>query len=81
MNAFTDQFGFGAILLVYSVILTRGLDSVKTDMDVETNTLLNEHGYASQELVNLMLVGRACSNVHDGDKDMGDNFMLKGLHR
>lgn len=28
-----------------------------------------------------MLIGRACSNVHDGEKDMGDNFMLKGLHR
>lgn len=28
-----------------------------------------------------MLVGRACSNVHDGDKDLGDGMILKGLHR
>ena len=28
-----------------------------------------------------MLVGRATSNVFDGDKDMGDNFILKGIHK
>ena len=43
--------------------------------------LTNEHGYASQELLNTMLVGRAASNVHDGDKDMGDGFILKGIPR
>ena len=28
-----------------------------------------------------MLVGRAASNVHDGDKDMGGGMILKGIHR
>ena len=28
-----------------------------------------------------MLVGRASTNCHDGDKDLGDNFILKGIHR
>jgi len=28
-----------------------------------------------------MLVGRACSNVHDGDKSMGDDLMLKGIQK
>jgi len=28
-----------------------------------------------------MLTGRACSNVHDGDKDMGEGMILKGLTR
>jgi hypothetical protein len=50
-------------------------------MDMLGNTLLNEHGYASQELINLMLIGKAKSNVHDGDKDIGDNFILKGIDR
>jgi len=27
-----------------------------------------------------MLVGRACSNVHDGDKNM-DDLILKGINR
>lgn len=51
-------------------------------MDLKDNTLLNEHGYASQEMVNLMIVGQAKSNLHDGDQDLGDNYILKGIpHR
>lgn len=50
-------------------------------MDQMGSTLLNEHGYASQEIINLMLVGQAKSNVHDGDKDLGDNFVLRGIHK
>ena len=48
-------------------------------MDMEENSLINEHGYASQELINIMLVGKAASNVHNGDKDMGEGFILKGV--
>jgi len=48
-------------------------------MDLEENCLINEYGYAGQELINIMLVGVAASNVHDGDRDMGDNFILKGI--
>jgi ubiquitin carboxyl-terminal hydrolase MINDY-3/4 len=28
-----------------------------------------------------MLVGKAASNVHDGDKDVGDGFILKGIQK
>lgn len=52
------------------------------DFDFEGIALVNEYGYASQELLNTMMVGRACSNVHDGDKNMGDDLVLKGIpHR
>ena len=71
----------GIILLVYSIILTRGIDNIRSDMDMAGNTLLNEHGYASQELINLMLSGQAKSNVHDGERDLGDNFILKGIEK
>lgn len=50
-------------------------------MDMVGSTLLNEHGYASQEIINLMLQGSAKSNVHDGDRDLGDGFVLKGVHK
>lgn len=50
-------------------------------MDLEGSTLLNEHGYASQEIITLMLTGAAKSNVHDGDKDLGDDFVLKGVEK
>lgn len=69
------------ILLVYSVILTRGISNIQKDMDLEGGTLLNEHGYASQEIINLMLIGQARSNVHDGDKDLGEGFVLKGIEK
>ncbi len=67
--------------MVYSVILTRGLQNILEDMDMKENSLLTEHGYASQEFINIILVGKATSNVFDGDKDMGDNFILKGIHK
>ena len=28
-----------------------------------------------------MLTGKAKSNVHDGDKDLGDDFILKGVEK
>jgi len=28
-----------------------------------------------------MLVGKAATNVHDGDKDMGEGLILKGIDR
>lgn len=73
--------GPGVVSLVYSVILTKGIDETRADFDMEGCCLTNEHGYASQELLNIMLVGKAVSNVHDGDKDMGDDFILKGIPR
>ena len=45
------------------------------------NTLINEHGYASQELINCMLTGLAVSNPHDGDIDVDEGFMVKGIKK
>ena len=81
MAAFLSEVGPGVVCLVYSVILTKGVQELAADMDMEGIVLINEYGYASQELINTMLVGRASTNVHDGDKDLGDNFILKGIHR
>lgn len=50
-------------------------------MDVKDNALLTEHGYASQELINIILVGKASSNVFDGQRDLGDNFIIKGIDK
>ena len=49
-------------------------------MDLADSTLINQHGYASQELINIMLVGKASSNVHDNDKDLG-GMILKGIDK
>ncbi|CAM9459860.1 unnamed protein product, partial [Ascophyllum nodosum] len=68
---FTERKGHGAILLVYSCLLSRGIHLVRDDMDNnfgEPGPLVDRHGYASQELVNLLLLGRAHSNVFDGQR-------------
>ena len=47
--------------MVYSAMLTRGLANVREDMDAMTApTLVGNHGYAAQELVNLMMFGNWC---------------------
>ena len=103
--------GPGLALLVYSAMLTRGLQDVVSDMDTGMGgaaTLIGAHNYATQvtnsfrstalfqvniascfvlqELVNLLLVGRAHSNVFDGTEvvpgscgDGSDNLLLRGI--
>lgn len=63
----------GLALLLYSLIWTRGVEGIqKRDADDERNAvMIGGHGYCTQELVNLMIFGRAYSNVFDGTKRLG----------
>jgi len=70
--------GKGCILLLYSAVLSRGIDQIKEDMDEVGCTLMANHGYCSQELVNLLLVGYAAQNVFNDVIDCGGK-MLKGV--
>ena len=84
LDAFMDPGGCGVVLFTCSVLLTRSLDSVASDMDAmaESQSLIGRHNYASQELVNLLLCGRAHSNVFDGEQDLGGGMVLRGIpHR
>lgn len=60
------QASNGCILFLYSLILTCGVENIRNSMDVVSDTLIGRHGYCTQELVNLMLTGKATSNVNDG---------------
>ena len=76
----------GVIGLIYSCLLTRGVEQIAKDTDYPGCTLLGAYGYRTQELVNLLVVGRATSNVFDGDRHLGDpgaadSTLLKGIHR
>lgn len=76
----------GVLHFLYSVLLTRGLDRVRQDMDDPRAPLVGQFGHCGQELVNLMITGRAVTNVFDGDKLLGDAadpeaFRLKGVER
>ncbi|XP_056585698.1 probable ubiquitin carboxyl-terminal hydrolase MINDY-4 isoform X2 [Triplophysa dalaica] len=64
---------FGCILLTISVILSRTVAAVRSDMDVPTSTLIGAHGYCTQ----------AVSNVFDDemklDSGNGNFTLLKGI--
>ncbi|XP_043103484.1 probable ubiquitin carboxyl-terminal hydrolase MINDY-4 [Puntigrus tetrazona] len=74
---------FGCILFTVSAILSRTIAIIKSDMDVPTSTLIGAHGYCTQELVNLLLCGRAVSNVFNDemklDSGNGNFTLLKGI--
>ncbi|OBS68745.1 hypothetical protein A6R68_02704 [Neotoma lepida] len=57
--------------------------SVRQDFDVPTSHLIGAHGYCTQELVNLLLTGRAVSNVFNDvvelDSGDGDITLLRGI--
>lgn len=40
----------GVLLLVYAMLLTRGLEDVKADMDDPNNTLTGQFGHCTQEV-------------------------------
>ncbi|XP_019495425.1 PREDICTED: probable ubiquitin carboxyl-terminal hydrolase FAM188B [Hipposideros armiger] len=74
---------YGCILLTLSAILSRSTELVRQDFDVPTSHLIGAHGYCTQELVNLLLTGRAVSNVFNDvvelDSGNGDVTLLKGI--
>ena len=47
-------------------------------MDFANSPLLGQHGYCTQELLNLFTIGKAISNAFDNEYVLGDK-VLKGL--
>ncbi|XP_036183591.1 probable ubiquitin carboxyl-terminal hydrolase MINDY-4 isoform X1 [Myotis myotis] len=74
---------YGCILLTLSAILSRSTELVRQDFDVPTNHLIGAHNYCTQELVNLLLTGKAVSNVFNDvlelDSGNGNIMLLKGI--
>ena len=81
LGSWKDELGCGAVLLMYSAMLSRGLAETKADMDVAEATMIAAHGYATQEMVNLLITGKAVSNVFDGMIEGVMDTPLKGLER
>jgi hypothetical protein len=79
-NIIAFRSSMGVLMLVFSLIRTKGIDSIKEDMDDSAATLTGQFGHCSQELLNLLLTGSATSNVFDGSVPMGDTgLMLCGV--
>jgi len=72
----------GCILFLIGLLLTRGLEQINSDMDMDDTTLIGQFGHCTQELVNLLLTGRATGNVMDGDVPMGDSGLtVRGVKK
>ncbi|KAI9993252.1 hypothetical protein PInf_015330 [Phytophthora infestans] len=70
MSAFCSPHG--VINFTFSVLRTKSVAAVREEMDDPSNTLTGAFGHCTQELVNLLLTGKAVSNVFDGSVPMGD---------
>lgn len=79
-DLWSNPKGLGAVSLLYSLVLTRGITNVQSDKDDEWQTLVVDGGYCTQELVNLALTGRATSNVFDDTKYV-DGKQFRGIER
>ncbi|KAI8613550.1 hypothetical protein BC830DRAFT_1131677 [Chytriomyces sp. MP71] len=80
-----DPNRHGFIQFLYSAILSRGPDTIREDdFDELDCSMIGRHGYCTQEMVNLILIGQAVSNVHDGDFKLGEGIdvkILKGIKK
>jgi len=66
----------GCVLFLMSLILSRGIEQCKRDMDDPHNSLIGHFGHCNQDLINLLLSGRATSNVMDGEIPLGDSGLV-----
>ncbi|XP_019875967.1 ubiquitin carboxyl-terminal hydrolase MINDY-3 homolog [Aethina tumida] len=71
---------YGLLMFLYSVILSRGLEQVKSESDTQDPLIDATYGYGSQSLINLMITGRATTYVWDNDQDVG-GLRLQGIER
>lgn len=68
------------VQLLISVLLCRGVDNIRKDMDSPDHSLIGRHNHTTQEVVNLMLTGRAVSNLFDDRLDV-EGTILKGVQQ
>ncbi|XP_048482051.1 inactive ubiquitin carboxyl-terminal hydrolase MINDY-4B isoform X3 [Plutella xylostella] len=69
---FMTEEGSGALLLLYSAILSRGCENIKKDLDGKLNYLLSANVEGSLNVVTLLLTGRATPYLHNGVVYVGD---------
>ncbi|KAL3163259.1 hypothetical protein ABBQ32_009658 [Trebouxia sp. C0010 RCD-2024] len=70
LRQFQEPSGYGLILLLFSLLLTHGVRQTRQDMDEPQTCLIAQHGYCSQDLVNLVLTGHATTNCFNGEQDV-----------
>ncbi|RDD42599.1 Protein FAM188A [Trichoplax sp. H2] len=75
------QGQFGVLSLLYSVILSKGLESIQNDREETAEPLIDPtFGYGSQSLINLMITGSAVANIWDNTRNI-DGLVLFGIQK
>lgn len=70
----------GVMLLVVSMVATRGRDVIQGEMDDPIGTkLTSQFGHCGQELINLLLTGQAVSNVFDNTLTPSGELTCRGI--
>uniref|UniRef100_A0A182IXL8 Ubiquitin carboxyl-terminal hydrolase MINDY n=1 Tax=Anopheles atroparvus TaxID=41427 RepID=A0A182IXL8_ANOAO len=78
-HVLTDECG--VLLLLYTVLQTKGLEAILSEMSDPSESLIHDtYGCGSQALINLMLTGRAVPHVWDNEQDVG-GMKLKGINQ
>ncbi|KAL6440581.1 hypothetical protein ACFW04_003224 [Cataglyphis niger] len=83
---FTERIGmlkdeYGVLLLLYTVMCTKGASEICLEMLEPIEPMIDStYGYGSQNLINLMLTGRAVSHVWDHDQDIS-GLKLRGIDK
>ncbi|CAH0753807.1 unnamed protein product [Bemisia tabaci] len=72
---------FGVLLFLYSVMSTKGLDNLRSEVSDPDEPLIDsEFGYGSQSLINLMITGQAVNYVWNNYQDIG-GLKLRGISK
>lgn len=75
------QSKFGVLLYLYSILLTKGINQIKNEVEDPSEPLIDGiYGHGSQSLINLLLTAHATTNVWDNDKDIS-GLKLRGIQQ
>lgn len=77
----TLQSPYGVLCFLYSVLFTRGVSGLRSEVGDETEPLIDPvHGHASQCLINLLISGQLTSYLFDGERNVS-GITLTGVLR
>ncbi|WAQ94853.1 MINY3-like protein, partial [Mya arenaria] len=69
ISAFTGPSG--VLLYLYSIVLTKGIEQIRNEVEDPGEPLIHGlFGHGTQSLINLLITGKAVTNVWDNDKDI-----------
>lgn len=76
----------GVMCLVLSLLLSRGVEKIISEMDEADKPMVARFGHCEQEVVSLMLTGAATTNAFDGVKPLfegseGTDLVVRGIQR